>query len=282
MKSIITIAVLSVLLVCAASCDTQHTVTSGEYCYLIAQNAGLSLDQFTGINPGLSCDNLQIGTVVCIKGGSDSSPPSGGGDGGGNGGVGVSFDQFVKAVTSSNGYPTPSQAQYDSFNNNYASAGGITSNRELAMFLSEILWESGGLVYKSEIACKDNNCPGSYRSPGDDPNKFYYGRGYIQLSWSYNYKAASEALYGDDRLVSNPDQVANDEDTAWKTAFWFWKTNVHSDPGVQNGQFGSATNKINGGLECNPCRGACNNRNAIYASVLPIFGVNESPNDAGC
>ena len=196
--------------------------------------------------------------------------------------VGVSFDQFARAVTSINGYPTPSQTQYESFNNNYASAGGISSNRELAMFLSEILWESGGLIYTSEIACQGNNCPDSYRSPGDDPNLFYYGRGYIQLSWSYNYKAASEDLYGDDRLVTNPDQVANDEDTAWKTAFWFWKTNVHDDSGVQSGQFGSATNKINGGLECNPCQGACNNRNEIYANVLPIFGVDESPNNDGC
>jgi len=274
-----TFAVLFALVACASSCDSEHTVQSGEYCYLIASENGLSLDQFESMNPGLNCDDLQIGTVVCVSGGSGPSPtptptPSGG--------VGVSYDQFVAAVTATNGYPTPSQDQYNSFNNNYASAGGITTQRELAMFLSEILWESGGLIYKAEIACQNDGCPGSYRSPGDDPNLFYYGRGYIQLSWSYNYKAASEALYGDDRLVSNPDQVANNEDVAWQTAFWFWNANVHSDSGVQNGQFGSATNKINGGLECNPCQRACPNRNDIYAHVLQAFGVNESPNYAGC
>ena len=279
MKIIVTLALLSVLFGCALSCDNQHTVQAGEYCWLIATDNGLSMDDFYSLNPGLDCNNLQIGVVVCVGGGSGPSPnppgpsPSGGG---------VSYDQFVAAVTSTNGYPTPSQAQYNAFNGNYASAGGISSNRELAMFLSEILWESGGLIYKAEIACQNDGCPGSYRSDGDDPNLFYYGRGYIQLSWSYNYRAASEDLFGDDRLVTNPNQVATDEDIAWKTAFWFWKTNVHGDSGVQNGQFGSATNKVNGGLECNPCRGACSNRNDIYAHVLQAFGVDESPNFNGC
>ena len=29
--------------------------------------------------------------------------------------------------------------------------------------------------------------------------------GYIQLSWDYNYKAASLDLFNDDRLLKNPD-----------------------------------------------------------------------------
>jgi len=50
------------------SCAQTYTVVSGEYCYLIATNHGLSLAQFYDINPGLSCDNLQIGRVVCVRG----------------------------------------------------------------------------------------------------------------------------------------------------------------------------------------------------------------------
>ena len=46
-----------------------------------------------------------------------------------------------------------------------------------------------------------------YQTPNDVPGQYYYGRGYMQLSWQYNYLAASKDLYGDDRLARNPDQV---------------------------------------------------------------------------
>lgn len=58
--------------------------------------------------------------------------------------------------------------------------------------------------------------------------KRYWGRGYIQLTWSYNYKAASLDLFNDDRLYTDPDQVATDDNIAWEVSFWFWKKNVHS------------------------------------------------------
>jgi predicted chitinase len=83
-------------------------------------------------------------------------------------------------------------------------------------------------------------------------------------------------------LYWNPDRVASDEELSWNTAFWFWKFNVHSDQGVQNGQFGSATNRINGDQECHPCRGACNNRFGLYKNVLKAFNIQETPNPAGC
>ncbi|KAL0485695.1 chitinase [Acrasis kona] len=193
----------------------------------------------------------------------------------------ISYQQFANAVTSS-GYQKPSGDKYNAFINNYEKAGGITSNRELAMFLSEILWESGGLIYKEEIRCKQSKCPGDYRSPGDDPHKFYYGRGYIQLTWSYNYRDASKALFGDNRLVNDPDMVARDENVAWKVSFWFWRYRVRTDNRVLQGQFGAATDRINGGQECHPCRKACNNRFNIYGKVLKAFGISERPNPQGC
>jgi len=51
----------------ANSCAKTYTVQSGDYCYLIATNNGLSLDQLYSINPGLNCSPLQIGVVVCVK-----------------------------------------------------------------------------------------------------------------------------------------------------------------------------------------------------------------------
>jgi cellobiose dehydrogenase (acceptor) len=50
-----------------SGCSKTYTVVAGDYCYLIATNNGLSLDQFRGINPGLNCDPLSIGVVVCVK-----------------------------------------------------------------------------------------------------------------------------------------------------------------------------------------------------------------------
>ncbi|KAK0627432.1 hypothetical protein B0T14DRAFT_512603 [Immersiella caudata] len=43
-----------------------HTVVAGEYCWLIADRNGMDLTQFLNKNPGLQCENLQIGAKVCI------------------------------------------------------------------------------------------------------------------------------------------------------------------------------------------------------------------------
>jgi len=83
---------------------------------------------------------------------------------------------------------------YDSFLKSIVRAG-ITSKVELAMFLTQVIWESGGLRHKAELRCQQTNCPHEYRLPGDPRGKYYYGRGYLQLSWSYNYRKASREKY---------------------------------------------------------------------------------------
>lgn len=96
------------------------------------------------------------------------------------------------------------------------------------MALAQFLQESAGLTAKSEIACASNGCPGQYETPGCDiAGQNYYGRGYIQLTWCTNYKAASQDLFGSTTLVDNPDSVATNENNAWDTAFWFWKVCFH-------------------------------------------------------
>ena len=56
--------------------------------------------------------------------------------------------------------------------------------------------------------------------PGDGFK--YRGRGFIQLTGKSNYSAASKAIYGDDRLVKNPDLV-NDPAVAAEVSAWFMK-----------------------------------------------------------
>ena len=68
-------------------------------------------------------------------------------------------DSEFRAAVTSNGYPVPSSNVYDAFNS-YVDDGEFSSKRELAMFLAEIIWESGGLRYKSEM----NPPAGAYRN----------------------------------------------------------------------------------------------------------------------
>jgi len=136
---------------------------------------------------------------------------------------------------------------YNSFLKSIVHAG-ITSKIELAMFLTQVIWESGGLKHKAELRCMETNCPHEYRKPGDPPGKFYYGRGYLQLSWSYNYRKASREIFGDDFLFHHPHWVEKSEHLAWATAAWFWKHNIHEK--IKHHRFGYTTQYINGDLEC--------------------------------
>ncbi|KAJ2850290.1 hypothetical protein J3B02_003687 [Coemansia erecta] len=224
----------------------------------------------------------------------DGGDQQGGGDGGGSSSSGDSFgitcDKFSEAVTKASQaigqkYPAPSEAQCQSFLKGMPE-GDIASAREAAMFLANILWESDGLQAKEEYACQDmpDWCAQNYKTPEDVSGQTYWGRGYIQLSWHYNYIDASKGLYGDDRLAKDAAQVAKNEDIAWAVSFWFWKDRVRSDPGVQEGNFGASINKINGGLECHGGAAAdkAKKRYEMYKVILPIFAPNEKPKESGC
>ncbi|CAF0901134.1 unnamed protein product [Brachionus calyciflorus] len=194
----------------------------------------------------------------------------------------ISFDEFRDSLLV-NHFPAPSFDQYTNFTSLVNTA--ISSKREAAMFLAQIIHESIGLRFKKEIACVETGCPGSYHiTPGIGiPGRFYYGRGYIQLTWDFNYEAASFDLFNDNRLLVNPDLVAENEEISWSTAFWFWERHVATDPNVKLGKFGASTNHINGFLEC---RGEnldrARKRFEFYKKILKIFGLDETPDESGC
>jgi predicted chitinase len=116
---------------------------------------------------------------------------------------------------------------------------GITSIKEAALFLAHILHETGGLKLMKED-CDPNttsyNCK-SKENGGQEwewkwakynvPNKSYYGRGCLQLSWTCNYYLASEHIFEDySVLLQDPDRITRDRELCWKTAAWFWKSEV--------------------------------------------------------
>lgn len=81
--------------------------------------------------------------------------------------------------------------------------------------------------------------------PGDGVR--YKGRGYLQLTGRYNYSRASQDLFGDDRLVRNPDLVSR-PDIAAQTSIWFWKNKVANKVGDFSNTR-AATKPINPGLK---------------------------------
>jgi len=60
----------------------------------------------------------------------------------------------------------------------------------------------------------------------------------------YNYRSASLELYGDERLVNEPETVAENKTVAMETAIWFWKHRVHNVSDVLGGHFGATTKAI--------------------------------------
>lgn len=197
----------------------------------------------------------------------------------------VTWKEFHDAITK-NQFPPPKITQYLEFRKGLVIYGQMESKREIAMFLAQILHESGGLQYKEEIRCAENpkNCAKDYVDPLKDiKGKQYFGRGYIQLTWAMNYEAASKDLYGDGRLLKDPDLVAKNEGISWGVSFWYWHKRVRNHPGIPRGEFGTSTALINGALECNGrASTAALNRFRIYSQILKIFGINEKPNPLGC
>ncbi|MCW2870008.1 glycoside hydrolase family 19 protein, partial [Actinacidiphila oryziradicis] len=113
----------------------------------------------------------------------------------------------------------------------FATTGSDTvKKQEAAAFLANVSHETGGLVYivEQNTANYSTYCDWSqwYGCPAGQ--SAYYGRGPIQLSWNFNYKAAGDALGID--LLDNPYLVQTDAAVAWKTGLWYWMT--QSGPGT--------------------------------------------------
>ncbi|MBB4986520.1 putative chitinase [Streptomyces sp. SFB5A] len=163
----------------------------------------------------------------------------------------------------------------------FANTGSDTvKKQEAAAFLANVNHETGGLVHivEQNTANYPHYC--DWGQPYGCPagQAAYYGRGPIQLSWNFNYKAAGDALGID--LLNDPYRVERDAAVAWKTGLWYW--NTQSGPGtmtphnamVNGAGFGQTIRSINGSLECdgrNPAQ--VQSRVDAYNRFTGILGV---------
>jgi predicted chitinase len=140
----------------------------------------------------------------------------------------------------------------------FAHTGGErTREREAAAFLANVSHETGGLKYVVEQnrANYGHYCDRSQPYGCPAGQSAYYGRGPLQLSWNFNYKAAGDALHTD--LLDNPYAVQKDPAVSWETGLWFWNsqsgagTMTPHDAMVHHKGFGETIRSINGDLECN-------------------------------
>lgn len=103
---------------------------------------------------------------------------------------------------------------------------------ELAQFIAQTHHETGAFTKLIEMGTERQitrnydirHNPELARSlgntrPGDGWR--YRGRGFIQLTGKANYASASKELFGDDRLVANP-ELASDPIIAANVALWYW------------------------------------------------------------
>lgn len=132
-----------------------------------------------------------------------------------------------------------------------------TRKREAAAFLANVSHETGGLQYVVEQNKNNYSHYCDRTQPYGCPagQSAYYGRGPLQLSWNFNYKAAGDALHID--LLHNPYQVERNAAVSWETGLWFWNSQTGAgtmtphNAMVNSRGFGETIRSINGDLECN-------------------------------
>nr|ACY06319.1 class II chitinase 2-3 [Pseudotsuga menziesii] len=155
--------------------------------------------------------------------------------------------------------------------------------REIAAFFANAAHETTSLCYIEEINKTNNYCDSNNTQYPCASDKYYYGRGPLQLTWNYNYGAAGDYLGVD--LLKNPETVAQDDLTSWKAALWFWNVNTGSvgttcHAAITSGQgFGETIQIINGGVECNGgSTSSVQDRVSLYTNYCSQLGVDPGSN----
>ncbi|TDU01903.1 putative chitinase [Streptomyces sp. 846.5] len=253
---------------------------SGSTYHFVNRFSGKCLD----VPSASTADSVQLQQYTCNGTAAQSFNLSGGGSTTPPGSFVVSQAQFNQMFPSRNSFYTyaglvTALSSYPGF----ATTGSATvQKQEAAAFLANVDHETGGLVYINEVDQSGNYCAAeSYGCPAG--TYAYYGRGPLQISWNFNYKAAGDALGVD--LLDNPGLVSTNAAVSWETALWYWMTDT--GPGTMTGHnamvngagFGQTIWAINGSIECNGGNTAeMQDRVNDYQAFAAILGVSPGSN----
>jgi predicted chitinase len=176
----------------------------------------------------------------------------------------------------------------------FAKSGNSTvDKREVAAFFANLSHESDYLraVREYNTANWPHYCDVNWvkvTCASTSVNHQYFGRGPIQISWTSNYRNLSNAMGLGTQLVDNPELLATNSNIAWRSALWYWMTQVgpHSmtpNHAMRNSLgFGHTVRAINGALECDGKQPAkVQSRIDRYNMMTQTLGVTAG-STAGC
>ena len=144
---------------------------------------------------------------------------------------------------------------------------GINSLLRIRHFIAQVAHESASFNYLAEIASgsayEERKDLGNINS--GDGIKFK-GRGLIQITGRANYEKCSQALFGNDILLSNPETLEK-PDYAVDSACWFWNQhNLNALADADN--IVAITKIINGGQNGLVSRKDFYNRTKLYITEV--------------
>jgi hypothetical protein len=194
----------------------------------------------------------------------------------------------------------------------FCTASNLSANKkELAAFFAQVAHETrhgmNGTYTDGLMLTHEMNTSLPYIAENDEyppvPDKKYYGRGPMQLSYNGNYGYASDCIFGDHKiLLNNPDLITTDPVVAFKAAIYFWMTPQTHRPSAHDVMigkwqpnaadkaadrtpgFGAVTLIINGPVECNKGDNVpdMQDRIAFYQHFLSKLGVSDTNCACSC
>lgn len=190
---------------------------------------------------------------------------------------------------------------------NFAGKGDLNTRKlELAAFFANVAQETGsGGAFGAGCAIQEGygSARDSAHYGGLAPSGAgFCGRGPLQLSYDYNYKAYGADMGVGDQYFKDPDILTKDAAVGLAGSMWFWnhrepqwdgsvdppfkpsahEVMVHSWKPTKNDiaagrildrDFGVVINIINGGVECSKSTPQAQNRVTYYRAIAGILGA---------
>jgi putative chitinase len=169
-------------------------------------------------------------------------------------------------IINRNVYKPKQDDMVDALNNGMVE-GEVTTALRAAMFLAQVLHETGSFKWFTELGNDGYFAKYNGRKdlgntqPNDGPR--FRGRGFIQITGRANYTIAAKALGLD--LVNHP-EIAADLTPGARIAGWYWKTRNLNVP-ADAGDIKRVTKLINGGYN------GLDDRIKWYEKAKDAFGL---------